>query len=162
MVATIATNPVNGKSPQGCSFKHGEVKLSKASGTNITPEAKAFTKKKLSFSGRSAWKILPAKGRETPMPPAMRMQASAISLYFRTVLSLPLFSSRSQVQSANAMLVQVRTIIKFENGGTNLARYKSHSSSRLYTASITPFFSAVTTGSFKLTPKRSAKGCLVS
>ncbi|KAL4578986.1 hypothetical protein LXL04_015121 [Taraxacum kok-saghyz] len=24
------------------------------------------------------------------------------------------------------MLVQVRTIIKFENGGTNLARYKSH------------------------------------
>ncbi|KAL4565256.1 hypothetical protein LXL04_029342 [Taraxacum kok-saghyz] len=25
------------------------------------------------------------------------------------------------------MLVQVRTIIKFENGGTNLARYKSHS-----------------------------------
>ncbi|KAL4564870.1 hypothetical protein LXL04_028944 [Taraxacum kok-saghyz] len=24
------------------------------------------------------------------------------------------------------MLVQVRTIIKFENGGTNLDRYKSH------------------------------------
>ncbi|KAL4575600.1 hypothetical protein LXL04_022448 [Taraxacum kok-saghyz] len=31
------------------------------------------------------------------------------------------------------MLVQVRTIIKFENGGTNLARYKSHSQDLLRT-----------------------------
>ncbi|KAL4585832.1 hypothetical protein LXL04_010458 [Taraxacum kok-saghyz] len=52
MVATIATNPPISRQ-----------------------EANAFTRKKLSFSGRSAGKILPAKGRETPMPPAMRMQA---------------------------------------------------------------------------------------
>ncbi|KAL4577306.1 hypothetical protein LXL04_013412 [Taraxacum kok-saghyz] len=33
----------------------------------------------------------------------------------------------TDVYKFTVMLVQVRTIIKFENGGTNLARYKSHS-----------------------------------
>ncbi|KAL4587522.1 hypothetical protein LXL04_000393 [Taraxacum kok-saghyz] len=40
---------------------------------------------------------------------------------------LPLLIGHELDQNhSQRMLVQVRTIIKFENGGTNLARYKSH------------------------------------
>ncbi|KAJ0590664.1 hypothetical protein HanIR_Chr04g0200001 [Helianthus annuus] len=112
MVATIAINPVKGKSPHGCSFKHGDVKLSNASGStcikpvaNMTPAANALIIKKPSFSGLKAGTTLPMKGIHTPRAPATRMEASAMSLYLRASLFLPSFSSGSQVHSANTWMV---------------------------------------------------------
>lgn len=104
----MATNPVKGNLCQGLSFKQGEVKLLSASGSmwtkpveRITPAAKAFTMKNMSFSGLRAEILLPSKGRLTPRPPEIRTEAIEPSLYFRAspaAASLFLRSDRSQEQ----------------------------------------------------------------
>ncbi|KAJ0928548.1 hypothetical protein HanRHA438_Chr04g0195321 [Helianthus annuus] len=112
MVATIAISPVKGKSPHGCSFKHGFVNLSNASGStcikpvaNMTPAANALIIKKPSFSGLKAGTTLPMKGIHTPSAPATRMEASAMSLYWRASFFLPSFSSGSQGHLAKTWVV---------------------------------------------------------
>ncbi|KAL4588903.1 hypothetical protein LXL04_001801 [Taraxacum kok-saghyz] len=42
------------------------------------------------------------------------------------IVSRALSIHKTGIDGINHMLVQARTIIKFENGGTNLDRYKSH------------------------------------
>jgi len=69
MAVHIATKPMKGKSPHGCSFKQGKVRFSKASGNTwmkavakITPTAKAFMIKKISFSRLNAGITFPRRG----------------------------------------------------------------------------------------------------
>ncbi|KAF9674481.1 hypothetical protein SADUNF_Sadunf10G0131700 [Salix dunnii] len=85
----MATKPVNGKLPHGFWARHGEVKLSNASGSmwmnpvaRITPAAYALIMKKISFSGLKAFIFLPSRGRPTPIAPATRTESIEPSLYF--------------------------------------------------------------------------------
>ncbi|KAL4581148.1 hypothetical protein LXL04_017357 [Taraxacum kok-saghyz] len=47
------------------------------------------------------------------------------AFYFNPMCTIEL-NFKVNITRVGQMLVQVRTIIKFENGGTNLDRYKSH------------------------------------
>lgn len=121
MAAIMATNPVKGNFPHGFSFRHGDVNLSKASGStwmnpvaNITPAAKALMMKKIGFSGCNDGIVFPRIGMQTPTAPATRMEAIAPSLYFRASLLLPPSSSASHVHSAEARAGSKRRMQKKE------------------------------------------------
>jgi len=107
MAVHIATNPVKGKSPHGCSLRQGEVRFSKASGNTwmnavakITPAAKAFIMKKISFSGLNAGITLPRRGIHNPIALAIRIDIKAIILYLIAFTLSWSSSSLSHVHSA--------------------------------------------------------------
>ena len=121
MAVHIATKPVKGKSPQGCSFKHGDARFSNASGktwmkpvARITPAARAFIKTKIFFSGLKAGITLPRRGIQTPIPLPIKIDSKAIILYFKDLAVL--LSSFSPSHSAATIGTTIKkTRIKEEN-----------------------------------------------
>ncbi|QCE02874.1 hypothetical protein DEO72_LG8g890 [Vigna unguiculata] len=121
MAVHIATKPVKGKSPHGCSFKQGEVRFSKASGNTwmnpvarITPAARAFIKTKIFFSGLKAGITLLRRGIHTPIALAIKIDTKAIILYLKDLAVLR--SSFSPSHSAATIGTTIKkTRIKEEN-----------------------------------------------
>lgn len=84
---SIATNPENGNLCQGFSSRHGELSMSKESGSTcmnpvarIIPEAKALTIAKRSRSGRRAGIDREKSGAQTPKKLVARIAAIAMIL----------------------------------------------------------------------------------
>jgi hypothetical protein len=108
----MAMRPVKGKILQGFSSRHGDVKLSNASGSmwmnpvaRITPAAKALIRKNMSCSGLRVGILLPNNGMLTPTEPAKRMVAIEANLYLSASLLfvLPALSA-SHVQSPDTVV----------------------------------------------------------
>lgn len=84
MTEIIGIKPENGNFPHGFSFKRGDVKLSVSSGrtcinpvAKITPAANALMTKKAFVSAPKARYIFPSNRRQTPVPPAKRINTIA-------------------------------------------------------------------------------------